>query len=99
MSTAEPMECDPVPVSPTTLSPTTLNSHPLLLPDPEPANPSSRKNSETSSVELDRSADDEPSDGTSTAFQLQRSADEPTADDGLSTALPSPPTNIDPHQN
>ena len=44
------------------------NSHPLPLPDPEPANPLSQTNSETSIVELDRSADDEPSDGMSTAF-------------------------------
>ena len=111
MSTAEPMECDHVLVSPTTLSsqdkPAVFrvyrttdqlfyysNSQPLPLQDPEPANPSSH-NSETSSVELDRSADD----GTSTAFQLQRSAGEPTADDGSSTAFPSPPLIYDPHQS
>ena len=36
----------------------------------------------------------------STAFQLQRSADEPSADDGLLTAFQSPPQLIyNPHQN
>ena len=73
-----------------TSCPTTLTPTPYPYQIQSQQTPSSQTNSETSSVELDRSADDEPSNGTSTAFQLQRSADEPTANDGSSTTFPLP---------